>query len=471
MSLLPNAGEGGRRPDEGARPPESGLRVGADAIGRELVARLKLGNNSVRRVLGSPVSDTCAHAESHLRMRTTPMTITWRWFVALVCLPTLLGLPALAQTTADTADTADTANAANTADTAAPAAPSDAPPSAAALKFQQVFSEWKDLLKEMRDLQQHFYTTAVDEELEDVRTEFLAKVQAGRTLLPQLRAAALDAYLDAPESDPQLTRFLVALADDDLAADRFESSFEITRVLIEHDTAEKQAYDLAGAAAFALQEFDLAETYLKQAESLGVLTKGENYLPVVSAVRADWAAEQKIREQEAAADDLPRVRLRTSKGDIVLELFENEAPQTVGNFISLVEKGYYDGLSFHRVLPGFMAQGGCPRGDGTGDPGYRIYCECYREDFRKHFRGSLSMAKAAARDTGGSQFFLTFLPTPHLNGLHTVFGRIIEGLEVLPKLERRDSSQAEQMVRTPDSILKAEVIRKRDHEYVPTPVR
>jgi cyclophilin family peptidyl-prolyl cis-trans isomerase len=90
-----------------------------------------------------------------------------------------------------------------------------------------------------------------------------------------------------------------------------------------------------------------------------------------------WAEEQKIRQAEAKADNLPRVLLRTNKGDIELELFEDQAPNTVAHFISLVEKGFYTGLSFHRVLPGFMAQTGCPKGDGTGGPGYRIPCECY----------------------------------------------------------------------------------------------
>ena len=143
-------------------------------------------------------------------------------------------------------------------------------------------------------------------------------------------------------------------------------------------------------------------------------------------------------------------------------------PGTVGNFISLVERAFYDDLTFHRVLPGFMAQGGCPVGDGSGDPGYKIYCELDKDNYRKHFRGSLSMAHAG-RDTGGSQFFLTFLPTPFLNGKHTVFGRVIEGLDVLAKIQRRDPSSTEPLPE-PDRIIKAVVVRKRDHEYAPKKV-
>jgi cyclophilin family peptidyl-prolyl cis-trans isomerase len=177
-----------------------------------------------------------------------------------------------------------------------------------------------------------------------------------------------------------------------------------------------------------------------------------------------WKNEKEIRAAEEKKNDLPRVMFTTTKGDIVLELFEDQAPETVGNFISLVEKRFYDGTPFHRVLKNFMAQGGDPKGDGTGGPGYTIYCECYKEDYRRHFRGSLSMAHAG-RDTGGSQFFLTFRPTPHLNGRHTCFGRIIEGLDVLAKLQRRNPETEPEI--TPDKIVKAEVLRKRDHAYVP----
>ena len=161
--------------------------------------------------------------------------------------------------------------------------------------------------------------------------------------------------------------------------------------------------------------------------------------------RRKWARELEFRAAEAKADDLPRVKLTISdstgkkiKGEIVVELFENEAPNTVANFVSLVNKPFFDGLKFHRVLPGFMAQGGDPKGDGTGGPGYHIADECFQPNHRDHFRGSLSMAHAAARDTGGSQFFINFTPTAHLDGLHTVFGRLIEGMEVLSKIQRVD---------------------------------
>ncbi|TLD97594.1 peptidylprolyl isomerase [Helicobacter jaachi] len=111
-------------------------------------------------------------------------------------------------------------------------------------------------------------------------------------------------------------------------------------------------------------------------------------------------------------------------GAITLKLFGESAPQSVMNFATLAQSGFYNGLNFHRVIPNFVAQGGCPIGNGTGGPGWRIKCEL-SDNKHKHKRGALSMAHAG-RDTGGSQFFICFAPQPHLDGEHTVFGGIDE---------------------------------------------
>lgn len=166
----------------------------------------------------------------------------------------------------------------------------------------------------------------------------------------------------------------------------------------------------------------------------------------------------------AAAEDPPVVLLRTSKGDVIVELFEDEAPNTVANFISLVEKGFYNGLKFHRVIDGFMAQGGCPKGTGAGGPGYSIACECYRTGALKHQRGSLSMAHAG-KDTGGSQFFITFKPAPFLDGKHTVFGQVVQGMDAVDRFERMDPEKPNPYVEV-DQIIEARVLRKRNHPYV-----
>ncbi len=114
-------------------------------------------------------------------------------------------------------------------------------------------------------------------------------------------------------------------------------------------------------------------------------------------------------------------------GVIELELYDDAAPGTVANFEKLAGQGFYDGLTFHRVISGFMSQGGCPTGTGTGGPGYKIPCETAGNPHR-HEAGSLSMAHAG-KNTGGSQFFICHAPQPHLDGKHTVFGKVLSGLE------------------------------------------
>ncbi|OGO22713.1 MAG: peptidylprolyl isomerase [Chloroflexi bacterium RBG_16_50_9] len=129
--------------------------------------------------------------------------------------------------------------------------------------------------------------------------------------------------------------------------------------------------------------------------------------------------------------------IETAKGTLVLELFAKDVPKTVNNFVFLANEGFYDGSTFHRVIPNFMAQGGDPTGTGTGWPGYRFEDEFTRH---KHTAGALSMANAGA-NTNGSQFFITYTPQPGLDGRHSVFGQLIEGMDVLEEFTPRDPSQ------------------------------
>jgi cyclophilin family peptidyl-prolyl cis-trans isomerase len=127
---------------------------------------------------------------------------------------------------------------------------------------------------------------------------------------------------------------------------------------------------------------------------------------------------------------------KTDVGDITVRLFAYQAPLTVNNFVFLAKQGYYDNTTFHRVLPGFMAQGGDPTGTGAGGPGYSFEDE-FSADLQFDRPGLLAMANSGP-DTNGSQFFITYAPTPHLNGLHTIFGEVVQGTDVLNSLKPRD---------------------------------
>ena len=149
--------------------------------------------------------------------------------------------------------------------------------------------------------------------------------------------------------------------------------------------------------------------------------------------------------------ELPIIQIETDRGDITIELFEDDAPNTVASIISLAEQGFYDNLNFHRVLPDFMIQGGCPEGTGTGGPGYRFGDECMPN--RRHDGpGVLSMANAGL-GTNGSQFFITHSAQPHLDGKHTVFGKVTDGIDTVNAIQQGDGMN--RMV----------VLQKRDHEY------
>ncbi|NOR84253.1 MAG: peptidylprolyl isomerase [Ardenticatenales bacterium] len=149
-----------------------------------------------------------------------------------------------------------------------------------------------------------------------------------------------------------------------------------------------------------------------------------------------------------------RASILTDKGEIVLDLFENESPVAVNSFVFLARQGFYDGTTFHRVLDGFMAQAGDPTGTGSGGPGYAFEDEV-RNDLSFDRAGLLAMANSGP-NTNGSQFFITFVPTPHLDGRHTIFGEVVEGQDVLDSLTRRDPQASP--ASPSDSILRVTIL-------------
>ncbi|MFK7959395.1 MAG: peptidylprolyl isomerase [Phycisphaerales bacterium] len=273
----------------------------------------------------------------------------------------------------------------------------------------------------------------------------------------------------------------------DLAA-RFPDSPEIQRESIERSFGEIQYRQVLDAVTrldfeltedpalalivakshFAEHDFEAARAALagldvSDPRDFRIKTELEQLSGHITDTEAEWAKELEIRAAEATANDLPRAVVETSKGPVVIELFENEAPNTVANFISLARSGFYENTTFHRFLPDFMIQGGdanskpdVPGLAGTGNPGYLLADE-HGGDFthRMHFRDSVSMAKQTPPNTAGSQFFFNHRPTPWLNGMHTVFGRVIEGTDIARSL-RRD-----------DVITAVRIVRDRGHDYTP----
>ncbi len=254
----------------------------------------------------------------------------------------------------------------------APSAPAkqDAAPAAkpgpAAAEFARLLAQLKKIDGDLMTLQSQ-YASADATQRAAIKKEGKRLVDKGNALQDPLIAAAKKAYLEAPNADKEVTEFLVVVLHVWTQHDDFEAAYALGELLWGHQCRIPQVADRTGRAAFAIGELDAAEKYLRVAAKAGALTKeGQAILQNMAASKKAWEKEKKIRQAEAKANDLPRVLLKTSQGDIELELFENEAPNTVANFLTLVEKGFYNGLTFHRVLPGFMAQGGDPKGRRQG---------------------------------------------------------------------------------------------------------
>ncbi len=335
-------------------------------------------------------------------------------------------------------------------------------PAESKAEFTAASKAMKELVAELTALQAEYQKPGSDKKA--IEAKFEATKAKAQETSDRLETSAFAIVMVEPtnEAAREITGAVVAGA---LQSDDPQKALTLANMLDKAGAASSDIMMMGATAAMLLSDLDTAGAYLKKAAAAGMQKQKVAELEqAIEDERPKVKDEMAKRAADAKADDLPRVKVTTSKGDILVELFENEAPNTVANFISLVEKGFYDGTPFHRVIGGFMAQGGDPTGSGRGGPGHAIECEVGLPGARKHFLGTLSMAHAGA-NTGGSQFFLTFRPTEHLDGKHTVFGRVIEGLEVLPKLTRTEGEMATGA--PPDKIVKAVVVRKRPHPYEP----
>lgn len=334
-------------------------------------------------------------------------------------------------------------------------------------------ADWAPMLKRFKDaraklevLQKQFENAKAAEQIK-IKEEAKGPIAEIDAVYSKLRELAPQVY----KADPKNVDAAEIVLEVEFQANRYANAVKAADTILAVDPKHQLALNLGGVAKFATQDFAGAKKLFEQAQAENVLIgQLANYAQNCEPYIAYWEAEKKIRAAEDAAEgdkQLPIVEFDTTKGKVTILLLENEAPNTVANFVSLVEKKFYDGLQFHRVIPQFMAQGGCPNSrpgsgapPGTGGPGYNINCECYEPNARLHFMGSLSMAHAG-KDTGGSQFFLTHLPTAHLNpnpaaqSGHTVFGRVIDGMDVVAGIQKGDT------------IKSAKVVRKRNHEYKP----
>jgi cyclophilin family peptidyl-prolyl cis-trans isomerase len=341
-------------------------------------------------------------------------------------------------------------------------------------EFKTAIDNLREHLKVMREAVLRYNMSETKPEERKWKEEWYSLIAEGHRRHELMVQAALNEYKSNPAEKSAIAELLNRKVDKDFEEDRYEGILEIAQTLLDNQYPNQELPRYLASAAYALGRFDIARPYFEEMLGEGKLdAKFADTIKDLEKAQAMWEEEVAIREQDAAGEPLPHVLIRTTKGDIEIELFENQAPETVGNFISLIENEFYTNLAFHRVMEHFMVQGGCPIGDGTGDAGYSIYNEADKPDARRFFRGTLAMALDPRNpNSASSQFFITLVPTPDLFGQYTAFGRVVSGIEVLSNLTRinPDDKDPEATPATPDEIREIKVLSKRAHEYKPNKV-
>jgi peptidyl-prolyl cis-trans isomerase B (cyclophilin B) len=348
------------------------------------------------------------------------------------------------------------------------ATPTTPAPSAEAIAARQEFDKaiqpWRRLARRMQELRVRFLASNT-ENRKLVRQEYGDVLQESERILRELVPVLKQAYVANP-ADPELMELMSTIAILNFDGDKFEDALDLAECLIANNFPKPEIYSLAGLAAHEMDRLDEAEKYFRLALEKDALNAyGRQLLESLPQHRAVVAAEMARRAASDVKGDLPRVRLHTTRGDIVLELFEDDVPNTVSSFLGLVADGFFDGLEFHRVISAFGAMSGSPTNDGQGGPGYETLFEGDSAQPRPHLRGTVSMVPLSKR-TNGSQFFITLRPSRArgLDGKQSVFGRVIEGMDVVTRLRRYDAVEVNSLFE-PDRILEATIIRRRGHRY------
>lgn len=353
----------------------------------------------------------------------------------------------------------------------APAEAEEAAPADPLAEFNQLREQWTEFTRELDKAQ--FRLNQIRENrgararLQTAVQTYDELLEQGTDLLLRMMAASERAH-EADPSNQEVRDLLQLLAETCLKSDRYEDAQRIALLLAEQsDSVEayRQAFQ-ASLQLLDLPTIDRCYERLQEADAVDEATQqGWDYL---TSIRPEVEREMELRAQEASADDLPRVLLETSRGPVVIELFEDQAPNSVAHFLSLVAQGFYDELEFFRVETGFAAVTGCPNNNGTGGSGYEVLNEYDREDRRLPMHGTVSLADQHGQGRLGSQFFIA-LNTQAVQGSpakNTVIGRVISGMDAIERLKRVDPETTEpQFVR--DRIERALIVRRREHEYSP----
>ncbi len=344
-------------------------------------------------------------------------------------------------------------------------------------EYERRRTAWAESLVTIREAQIRFHNGS-----EETEQKYQQMVRDSLGIARQRYSELLEQVVKMLEYNPHggnyLKAFLASTIGHRGGVDWYEGLAKPVEMLEEFldDRADAEFHSIAGRVQVVAGNFKEANRHLRLAmQTEKPLDCDMRLLSTLESLEAAWKAEQDRLANDP--DDLPLVEFETTRGKLVIELYEDQAPNTVANFIQLVEQGFYDQLPFYQVIDHLFAITGDPYGDGSGDSGRRVPDEADHPDARSALRGSLVMAKLplandpqgrTMADSASSQFMILLLPLEIPAGKYTTFGRVIEGLPAVSYFTRLDPTQKtekNQVKMPPDLVLSAKVIRKRDHDY------
>ncbi|MGI9474103.1 MAG: peptidylprolyl isomerase [Rubripirellula sp.] len=343
------------------------------------------------------------------------------------------------------------------------------------LKFEGLRDELAQALGDMRDTSLRYMNREKRSPAD--RAKYFEQRDRVRKLMDETYDAALNITRIGFNQDA--AQYIVTMVQHRFERNIYDAgTMEGAARMIDGGSKFSYLFQTAARSAVVVGEFEMAERLLDVLDGES-LTETDGTLRFnLEEHKKNFAVEKPLREQEAAEDRLPRVLLKTTQGDVVIELFIDQAPSAVSHFITLVEDGFYDGLDFHLVIDNLLALTGDPAGTGTGNSGQFLQDEHTRDDARKAFRGSVVMAKIPMgesgdfiENSGSSQFAILMLPLLSASEQQTVIGCVIEGMDAISRLRRVDPNKEKkkgEIVRPSDSILEATVIRR--PEQLPEPL-
>ncbi|MDB4778042.1 peptidylprolyl isomerase [bacterium] len=334
--------------------------------------------------------------------------------------------------------------------------------------YKQLKEEYRKKEKKINELYSNLNLGS-----QETRAEQFKEINALQVELDRARVEMFEAALAAAREIDDLERApmyeVMEYAKSSYGGSRHSIPFdpaktiEICEVLRQRGVLESKLFQLEVNASLASLNFENVRKRINDAAQKGA-TLPQPFIDGVNAAEEKWTREKKLRTEEK---DLPTIRMETTQGDITFVLFEDEAPEAVRNFVSLIDSEFYDGLDFFQVKRGQMVRSGCPQNDGNSVPAYSVASEAENDNARHHFAGSLSMLTDTNKNSCCSQFIISQRPLPHLDNNFTVIGRVIEGMDVLDNIIQVTNSSIQRGESKPKIQLIEVLSRRSGTTYIP----